>query len=303
MCVVQKIVVKGSEGELKTVKELLKNFSEADPSLSISGLRYGSLGDENILSFNVDNEHYNFIIGKFALYRIKLLMSEEKIIKAVSKTKNNFSPISPIDGKLKKTNTNESPSTILDDAIKLGDYEKVIQMSKDFRNGLEVIQRAKENIDLTIKIAIDIAFSKATKNKYEINDSILRLIKIASDTKLRALHKIDFLKDAGFLAVNLCSINNEYINLLVQICNNNSIPNIVSVKAAIKLSEIIFNNSSEQNEDFQYAVRYLNVKWLLITFDVASKELSKIETESFNLLIKSIAEWKEKKNSTPKLNA
>lgn len=291
----QKIVVKGSHGELNNVKQLLKNFKESDASLSVGALRFGNLGDENLLSFNVDKEHYNFVIEKFALMGIKLLLPEEKIINVVSKIKSKIE-LNPSKDTGTKNLNNENPSTILDNSIKLGDYEKVIQMSKDFRNGIEVIHRAKESIDLTIKIAMQNAYNKAIKNKFEINDSYSKLIKIASDNKLKMLHKNEFLKEAGLLLVDLCSINKEYMNLLVQICNNNSVFNLVNIKAAIKLSEFVVDNSQDQNENIEYFVKYLNIKWLLIAYDVVNAELTTEEKESFNLLINSIKERKERKN-------
>ena len=292
---IEKIVVKGSEGELNNVKQLLRSFKESDNSLSIGSLRFGNLGDETLLSFNVDKEHYNFLIEKFSMLGVKLLLPEEKLNNIVSKLK---SKVEFVQSKknTSKNPSNESPSSTLEASIKLGDYEKVIQMSKDFRHGIDIITKAKDNIDLSIKSAIDNAYRKAINNKFEINDSFTKLIKIASDNKLKTLHKNEYLKEAGLLLVELCYAYKEYINLLVQICNNNSIPNLVNIKAAIKLAEFINDSSEDQKDNIEYLGKYLNIKWLLIAFDVAYPELTFEEKETFSLLIKIVRETKEKKN-------
>ncbi len=292
---IDKIVIKGSESELNNVKMLLRTLKETDNSLSIGSLRFGSLGDESLLSFNVDKAHYEFLIEKIAQLGVKLLLPEEKISKTISKLKSKIE-LKPTKESTTKNLKNDNPSSSLDRSIQNGDYEAVIQMSKDFRHGIDIIHKAKENIDKTIGYAIDNAYRKAINNKFEINDSFAKLIKIASDNKLKLLHKNELLKEAGLLLVELCSAYKEYINLLVQICNNNSIPNLVNIKAAIKLSEFIKDGSEDQEANIEYLVRYLNIKWLLIAFDVANPELSFEEKESFNFLIKKVKEIKEKKS-------
>ena len=84
----------------------------------------------------------------------------------------------------------------MDSAIKNGDFEKVIQLSKDYRN-FEVQKKAKDNIDVSINNAIDHAYNRAIKNKYEVDKSLTILIKIASDNNLKNLHKTGQIKSAG----------------------------------------------------------------------------------------------------------
>ncbi len=292
----KKIVVKVNERELNEVKNVLRSYTESKPDVSISALRHGSLGDDELISFNVDEKHYDPLIEKLTLNGIKVLIaatkSEKEKIQTVIKKVSLNSNINQ--GNTKKFNV-ETPAAVLDGSIERGDYEKVIQISKDFRSGHELIKKAKENIEGTVNAAINLAFEKAAKSKFEINSSFNQLIKIASDKNLKAMHFINQQKTAGLYAVKLCSDHKEYLNLLIQICNNNSIPNIVCIKASVELSSMVLNEQGG-GEDIEYAVRYLNIKWLQIALDVAVNEVNQKEKESVKDLISAVRKIRNDRN-------
>lgn len=291
------VILKVSHEKFKTLKTVIKEVKDLSPKAVISPIKQGNLGDEIMASFTVDDDHYQRVLEKLKKENLNLIGNENKNEKKqVSPggltsfpAKDNIS-IEP-----KAIPKNDSPASILDAAIKNGDYEKVIQYSKDYRNGFEVLKKAKDNIDIAINNSIDNAFNKAIKNKYDVNHSLNHLIKVSSDKDLKSLHKNDQIKVAGLKAVELCSIYKEFINILIQICNNTAMPHIVCIKAAIKLAYILSDeddksedNKSEDNMD--YAVRYLNLRWLNIAFYTASMEISEKEKDIFRVLISSIKE-------------
>ena len=293
----KKVVVKVDERELSQVKTVLKSYKESEPEVSISALRHGSLGDDALVSFNIDSDHFDAMVEKLNIHGIKVLLPTKKIEKTQVQMKiQEKQVLSSITRSEIKRTSSETPVAILEGSIGRGEYEKVIQISKDFRNGYEVIKRAKDSIESTIKKAIDIAFDKAVKSKFEINNSVSQLMKIASDRNLKAMHFINYQKDAGMAAIKLCSTSREYINLLIQICNNNSIPNIVCAKAAVDLTGMVLNGE-EVTEDFEYAVRYLNIKWLQIVVDIVSVELPQREKESIKKLINTVRKTRGERNN------
>ncbi|MCL5028663.1 MAG: hypothetical protein M1480_06535 [Bacteroidetes bacterium] len=293
----KKVVVKVDERGLSQVKTVLKSYKESEPEVSISALRHGSLGDDALVSFNIDSDHFDAMVEKLNIHGIKVLLPTKKIEKTQVQMKiQEKQVLSSITRSEIKRTSSETPVSILEGSIGRGEYEKVIQISKDFRNGYEVIKRAKDSIESTIKKAIDIAFDKAVKSKFEINNSVSQLMKLASDRNLKAMHFINYQKDAGMAAIKLCSTSREYINLLIQICNNNSIPNIVCAKAAVDLTGMVLNGE-EVTEDFEYAVRYLNIKWLQIVVDIVSVELPQREKESIKKLINTVRKTRGERNN------
>jgi len=67
-------------------------------------------------------------------------------------------------------------------------------------------------------------------------------------------------------------------------------PHIVCMKAAIKLAYFLSDDDEKSEENLDYAVRYLNLRWLNIVFYTVSLEISEKEKEIFRVLISSIKE-------------
>ena len=285
----QKIIAKVSDGEVKKLKNELKLLQGVKPDLSISAIRFGTLGDDNVISFNTEDENYPLIVDKMVQLGINLLLpivkqAGEKT--AVVENNINNKEASPDNSQGKQNKDN--PASVIDSAIKSGDYETLIKVSKDIRFGHEQMKKAKDNLYDTVISEIDRVYSLGQKSRIQRVDCIERLIKIASDKDIKALHKIDALKAAGLAAVRLCTTSNDYMSYLIQLCNNNVVPNIINVNAAIALSGLVLPESGQSNEDLDYAIKYLNYKWLLIAYDIVINELSLKEKDRFIQLINAI---------------
>lgn len=285
----QKIIAKVSDGEVKKLKNELKLLQEVKPDLSISAIRFGTLGDDNVISFNTEDENYPLIVDKMIQLGINLLLPIVK--QAGEKTtvvENNINNKEASPDNSQRKQNKDNPASVIDSAIKSGDYETLIKVSKDIRFGHEQMKKAKDNLYDTVISEIDRVYSLGQKSRIERVDCIERLIKIASDKDIKALHKIDALKAAGLAAVKLCTTSNDYMSYLIQLCNNNVVPNIINVNAAIALSGLVLPEPGQSNEDLDYAIKYLNYKWLLIAYDIVINELSLKEKDRFIQLINAI---------------
>ena len=293
------VVLKISYEKFKTLKTIIKELKDLSPKLAISPIKQGMLGDDVMASFTVDDEHYQQILDKLKEEDIKLFGNDSKSEKKQIPLGDNanISVGSNIAFETKVILNNDKPASILDLAIKNGDYDKVIHLSKDYRNGYEVLKKAKDNVDIAINNSIDIAYHKAIRNKFEVSDCLAHLIKIASDKDLKNLNKNDQIKTAGLKAVELCSIYKEYIHVLLQICNNNIIPHIVCMKAALKLAFILSAEDEKSEENINYAVRYLNLRWLDIVFNTVNMEISEKEKETFRALVSSLKKRSDSSDS------
>ena len=287
----QKVIAKVSDGEIKKIKQELKSMMEVRPNLSISSIRFGTLGDDNVISFDVDDDHYQLIIDKFIEFGINLLLPVSKQVHEKASGPESSSQAAKDDSSSNPKKTEKDNSLLaVETAVKNGDYETLIKISKDIRSGPELIKKAKDKIYDTVIAEIEKIYNLGQRSRIERGNCIERLIKISSDKDVKAMYKIDALKLAGFFAVKLCSLSNDFISHLVQLCNNNVVPNIVNVKSAIALSVLVNPGSYQSTEDLDYAVKYLNIKWLLIAYDIVIGELTPNERDQFIQLISAIKE-------------
>ena len=288
------VILKVDEEKYKLLKSMVKDMKVETPHVILSPVRRGNLGDDIIASFIVKDDHYTEIVEKLDNEDISLLgKARNKIPKKPSfhDDKDNNFRYSEI-----KTIHHHSPEAALDYAIKTGNYEKVIQISKDYRSGFELIKKAKENIETAVNNAIDIAYEKAVKSKFDVSKSLTQLIKIASDRNLKVIQKQDHVKIAGNKAIDLCFIYNE-IKTLVQICNNNTMPHIICMNAALKLAYVLFSEAEKFEENVQFILKHLNLRWLDIVSITVAPELSEQDMGTYNTLISALKERSENRNN------
>ncbi|MHB8580294.1 MAG: hypothetical protein ACYDA4_10615 [Ignavibacteriaceae bacterium] len=283
-----KIIAKVSEGKFGSAKNLLRALKESSNTIDISTIRYGNLGEDRLLSFNLNEESLKLVIESLIANGIIILFPEQFAIKKETRVIVNNQSISQNVEKsdsVKNISIKESPSVLLDFAIKNGDYEIVVQYSKDIRLGHDLLNQAKENIDISIQTSIDHAYNKGIRSTFEVDNALEQLLKIASDKNLKVLNKQEFQKKAGLKAVELCGSNFEQTNNLIGICNNNLLPYIVCLKAAAKLYEILGSNQEKVQEEILYAAKHLNVRWINISLDIMGPEMQEGEFKSVTSLI------------------
>ena len=286
----KKVILKLSHDKFKILKSILKDVKDSSPKAVISSINQGNLGDDIMASFTVDDEHYHPVIEELEKADLKLFggSPQNSNKQASSGSPANYSARDNNQVDTKVILKNNSPMSVLDFAIKNGDYEKVIQFSKDYRIGFEAVKKAKDSITITVNNCIENAYFKALKSKFEVSNSLNLLIKIASSKELKSLHTNDQIKTAGLKAVELCSIHKEHMNFLIQICNNNAVPHIICIKAAIQLAKILLNDEEANEDNTNYTVKYLNLRWLNIVYHTVNSEISEKERGIIDDLISSI---------------
>ena len=271
----KKVVLKINFDDISAIKLQLKRLQERNPRLQYGPIKIGHLGDDVILSFDVEEEFYGSILEKLEFTGAKSVIKTEN---TGSVAKNDQPGIAlQVDSKDApsqfKTSSNQNKNT-LENFIAEGDYEKVIELSKNVKSGYEMMKKAKEKIDDAVTNAIKITYNRAVQNKVYLEESITKLTRISSDKRLKLLNKVDLMTAAGLRAVKLCENSFENVSDLILIANNNLLPNIVVIKAAVKFSEIIFSEPEKYAEDYKYAVKYLNTRWLLIAKDVVISKIT-----------------------------
>ncbi len=276
----QKIVLKIKDEELVLIKNLLKALKESTKTIDISSFRYGTLGDDNLVSFNVNEDNLDLVVENLLSNGIKILQPDQEKKKNPKILANDITASQRYNqDEDRKLASRESPSLQLDHALKNGDYETVIKLSKDFRNGFEVINKAKENIDTAILTAIEKAYNKGLKSRFEVDSSVDILMKVAGDKNLKAFNKVGIQKNAGLKAVSLCSGNIDQTNNLIRICNNSLIPSIICLKATVEFANVIEKFPQKAEEELTVASKNLNIRWLRIALDMTGPELPKEEID------------------------
>ncbi|MBL1212490.1 MAG: hypothetical protein HND52_03915 [Ignavibacteriae bacterium] len=253
--------------------------------------KVGKLGKDYLISLKFDDDFYRTAIETLVYNDMKILLPDENtkdIINRVKERRIQAAINSSIKIDERKPVRKKVSTEDVDEIVYFGNYESLINVSKNINNEKEVIEKAAGNIDACINRAIDIAVIEAKNDKALINRSIKRLIEIASDKKIKSLNKINLLKRAGFEAIELCATDWETIKDLINIANNNQLHNLVNIKSAIKFYEVAFGNRTKYKNEIDAAVKKLNIRWLTIVLDVVENSLTQYEKSQLDSLIDAI---------------
>lgn len=91
-------------------------------------------------------------------------------------------------------------------------------------------------------------------------------------------------------AIELCSMDENYVGSLIDIANKNKLHNKINIQAAIKFYEIVKENSDEY--EIHEAVKKLNIRWLKNALDIVLEKLNDIEIKKVNELFNFIEKAK-----------
>ena len=289
----EKICAKVGEKQDEAIKNILREVRDSNPGVEISSFRFGSLGDETIVSFNVDDKHHRLVVNTLLKKNVRIVPLTEVTKKIIDEVKPPVKPPQPVKSQdwstIKEKKSQFGPGDdSLEKAIQTGNYKKVIEISKDIRNNTSTIKSASEGIKESVMVAIEKASKKSKKNRYDREEAVDDLLEIASDKVLKAMGKSELLKIAGSLAVKICAENQELHWQLVKICNNNSLHYGLILKSAVRLSGILLGDPETHGEDVEYAVKNLNIRWLNVSFDIVGYEMREEEQKAFHDLIQFI---------------
>lgn len=282
------ITAKADKNEIDRIKLIIEKLKEKNPSLVVTPLRFGKIGDDIIVTFKVNSLNHKKLVEKFVVNNVKLLPNDQKTQNIINTVKNDITSSAIKNNRgwddVKEKNQSGDHKK-LHEFINEGNYAEVIRIARTVSLGKDAIEAAKNNIDVTIERAMNNAYNEGISKKYDVDKNIQRLVQIASDNNLKLMHKTDFMKQAGLYAVAICSHNKEYIGDLIKICNNLALHNLITIKAAIKFGETVMVDPETYKEDIQIAIRTLNTRWLQIAYNVVYNDIDEAEKILFNKLI------------------
>lgn len=277
--------------EVKIVKGIISALEEKLPKmLVVTPFQFGKLGDNTMVTFKIEQSNHQMLIEKLSYNGIKVVTFDEKTKKYVEQAETQAksgSGGSLMYGAPKPKPKQEEKKT-LDQYIKGGEYTEVIKISRDIKLSQDEIEKAKLGIDTAISNAVQNTYQEGLTKKYETLNCIQKLMKIASDTTLKTLHKIEFLKTAGLYAIELCGSERDYYVDLISICNNNAMHSMVCIKAAIKFARLVLRDKDLYKNEISHAKKNLNVRLLDITYMNVERDITEVERELFNELLSTV---------------
>jgi hypothetical protein len=258
-----------------TDPEFLPDVKEYTYILSVSALSHFNLVLE-ILSTNGYLVQSNDKIVKDVIENVKERYQEElrqyaatiDIKKAVNKTYPN-----------------------LEKAVNAGDYTDLLKILKDVTYSPDTVKKAHNNISRAVTNAIFKNIENVSKYKISVDEGIKNLLSIASDNSLKNHNCQELMLQAANVAFELCGKNSDVITTLIKISNQKNSNTIINLKAAAKFAEIALSDEKKYNTQIKYAIRELNIRWLMNIVEPFRDKLSDEENMLIDKLIDHIKNY------------
>lgn len=288
-----KVIVKSNKKEADKIKELVKKLKDHNPTMIVSHLRYGELGGELLVSFNIDTDHHEMILGKLILNNMNVWPHDSKTKALITKIKDKLikgtgsqTKGSGWDDLMKKagSESSEESAARVEKLVRAGRYEDLLKLSKDLRNK-SLADLAKDKLADGASIAIDKMTALALTKKYEADKVIKQLLAIGSEPALINMGRNDIAEKAGQAAIDICSNYKDFTWDMMKIISDNKISKITNLKAAAKFSAKIFEDPETFNVEIENAVKNINVRWLQLNMDTVKHLLTKDEIDNIDKLI------------------
>lgn len=230
--------------------------------------------------------YYFMIIETLALNGFKIETNDKKVAEIYEKVRNKYK-----DDLAKFAEEQETARRInkihdsIDDLIDDGKYTDLIKISKDITYNPETITKAKSFITLSVTNSIIKNIEKAAKYRWELNQTIESLLKIASDKPLKNYNCDQLMEQAGIIAIELSAKNEDSLNYLIKISNLKNVDPLLNIKAAIRLGGILLSNPDKYETEINKALKELNTRWLDAILDPIRNKLAANEIEIFDKFI------------------
>ncbi len=286
----EKVTVKINSNEIARFKTLIEFLESTTTGLKVANFKYGQLGGEAIISFDVDENNYEDFVHKLNINKFTILMLSKAINMDFNKISDKYykkESWENLDSKKKNTLEKVSLASI-DGLTKDGKYDELIRISKDIRNSGELAKYAIDNINTAVINLMRKSFTAPPTNRLDAEEKFKSLLKIASDDKLKLMQKNDLQIEAGKKAIELCSSYKEIVDSLILIANNSAIHNTLNILAALQFASIVMPEPEKFEIEINRAIRNINLRYLDIAFDVVQNYLSYDQKEKFNKLVEFI---------------
>jgi hypothetical protein len=276
-----------NEKDVEKFKVIFNLIQKRHSDTSLHPPKIGRLGGDCLISLRFEEQLYKTAIETLIYNDIKILLPDEEtreIIEGIWERRIQFAINSKVKDDYSKLRSHITAKTV-EEMVLLGDYEAILDITKNINTDKAVVELAINNLSDTIGRAIEIAVLEAKNDKALIKRSIKKLIQIVSNKKIKSLNKISLLNRAGIEAIELCAEDWDSVKELINISNNNKLQNIVNVKAAIKFYDIVLSNKTKYKNEFDLAVKNLNIRWLIIVLEIVENNLTEEEISKVQNLI------------------
>jgi len=277
----EKIIIKISSGEIEKIEAIMDKMALI-PSVEMSPLSYGQHGNDIIANFDIDDGHFAMMVEKLYSANLNVLPTNDKVSQVLEFLYGKYGKKTFSKTALPQGSVSAPTQEIIDDCRNNGRYEDLIKIIKLVSIDPILKNNAKNSIPEAVKKNIDQNYNSVFINKHAIPSSIAALIKICSDVNLKTLNLQPLQKEAGLSAIAICENYLEYLDELIKISNNNQIPSVINVKAAVKFWEIVSKNIEKYPADTAAALKSTNFRFLENAFDIAQSEFSDTEKSYFD---------------------
>lgn len=292
------------EKKLDVVKHIINILTETS-KIPISRIEYGEYKDNLSVCFKVPMHNVKFVLEKILFNNIDVFPADDHISAIINEVSTKmFSKPSITNTASLELLNNESTDKekqglkIISDLqlsklFKQGNYKSLYEIIKNTTTvDFETIKRAKELLLPTIRQAIQLNYMGGLSSSDNTRTFINNLIDIISNEKIKVITDFDIAKEAGTHLVELCAA--KAINSLIDIANLPKIKQDINIAAIIKYGTIIRPKVDSYKREINYAVKHLNIKYLMLCFDVASVNFNVPSVEIFNWVIHFLQEKKNK---------
>ncbi len=284
------IVIK--EKEEQTLRSIISIFKKNFSEFEIYKYKKGKLGDEFVITFKVDKKYYGTIIEKLAYNDIKIFRKDpeaKQIVDEVKRQKRKAAPVANSGWASIRTKHKTISEEDLEELAVEGKYKEILAVIKNsIQHPLDIVKKAKALLSDSITIALNRAYSNATENKEDAKKEYKVLLDIATDKQLKLNRLTKELKEAGYQLIELCIFYPDFFKNLIDIANNSNLHPTINIKAAVELGEKFLSDEEKYADEIELAVKNLNTRWLNNTFEIAIKDLSSKEIDTFRKLVKFI---------------
>ncbi len=284
----EKIYIKIKHFQKDSTKNFFNSFKELKPDAIQSALRYEDIGEDIIISFQVDKNDYKYLVEKLEDRGIKIIDLNEKVSLQTKK-------MEPLTRNSPTVNTQKQPFAFqvkspgefkrYDDLVEAGNYRELFKISKNVSMGLSVQQAAKARFRPAVDNAIENAYQKGLKGGFDFLSSLKVLMDIASDKILKANSMIDEMRRAGVCAIDICTYKKDNYDELIKIANNSQLLNIINLKAVVKFSDLVMQDRELYKDEIETAVKKLNTRWLYNAHLSSAKDLTHGELGKYERFI------------------
>ncbi len=267
--------------QISKVEALLKVLKYTVSKINLKDINFNEFQDKTVLSFSFNEDYYATVLERFALNKIEVVVTDDESQKIIDNAQRKLKKKDSVVGLSWGNSAAKKKSSSIEKLVAKGDFEELIKISRNVREGKEKSERAKSNIEAALKNLIKNSYTSGKNNKYKIEQSFEKLLSISTNSYLRMNNKNEYMKEAGLLAINLAASEPDFHKLLIKMGNKNTLFPEISIKAILKFYNVSLANKSPNSNLVKFAAKSINEQYLKNLYDDHKSKFSKEEKFAF----------------------